>query len=71
MSSRCSFRCLDYNDLQSGRRPSHDLIEFVSMLSQEAKQRLQIALALAIVVAAVRAGYVLYERHEENVAAKK
>src|SRR6202011_2875702 len=41
------------------------------MLSQEAKQRLQLALALAIVVAAVRAGYVLYVRHEENVAAKK
>src|ERR1700736_1493934 len=41
------------------------------MLSQEAKQRLQLALALAIVVAAVPAGYVLYERHEENVAAKK
>ena len=41
------------------------------MLSQEAKQRLQLALALAIVVAAVRAGYVIYERHEENVAAKK
>src|SRR6202171_1844113 len=41
------------------------------MLSQEAKQRLQLALALAIVVAAVRAGYVLYERHQENVAAKK
>src|SRR3981081_1115002 len=58
-------------DLQSGRRPSHDLIEFVSMLSQEARQRLQLALALAIVVAAVRAGYVLYVRHEENVTAKK
>jgi hypothetical protein len=41
------------------------------MLSQEARQRLQLALALAIVVAAVRAGYVLYVRHEENVAAKK
>src|SRR6202011_2460653 len=41
------------------------------MLSQEAKQRLQLALALAIVVAAVRAGYVLYVRHEENLAAKK
>src|SRR5260370_42683798 len=41
------------------------------MLSQEAKQRLQLALALAIVVAAVRAGYVLYLRHEEDVAAKK
>src|SRR3981081_1421789 len=41
------------------------------MLSQEAKQRLQLALALAIVLAAVRAGDVLYERHEENVAAKK
>src|SRR5437879_12086710 len=71
MSSRRSFRCIDYKDLQSGRRASHDLIEFVSMLSQEAKQRLKLALALAIVVAAVRAGYVLYERHEENVAAKK
>src|ERR1700680_4537165 len=41
------------------------------MLSQEAKQRLQLALALGIVVAAGRGGYVLYVRHEENVAAKK
>ncbi len=41
------------------------------MMSQEAKQRLQIALALALAVAAVRAGYILYQRHEDYLAAQK
>jgi hypothetical protein len=41
------------------------------MMSEEAKQRIQIALALAVVVAGVRAGYLLYERHEDYVAAEK
>lgn len=40
-------------------------------MSPEAKQRIQIALALAIAVAAIRAGYYLYTQHEENVAAEK
>src|ERR1700681_1569345 len=41
------------------------------MMSEEAKQRIQIALALAVVVAGVRAGYILYQRHEDYVAAQK
>jgi len=41
------------------------------MISEEAKQRIQIALALAVVVVGVRAGYILYQRHEDNVAAEK
>ena len=41
------------------------------MMSEEAKKRIQIALALAVVVAGVRAGYILYERHEDNLAAQK
>lgn len=41
------------------------------MMSQEAKQRIQIALALALVVAGLRAGYILYQRHQEYVAAQK
>jgi hypothetical protein len=41
------------------------------MMSAEAKQRIQIALALAIVVGGLRAGYILYRRHEENLAAQK
>ncbi len=41
------------------------------MMSQEAKQRIQIALALAIVIAGLRAAYILYERHEDYVAAEK
>jgi len=41
------------------------------MMSEEAKKKIQIALALAIVVAGVRAGYILYERHEDYVAAQK
>src|ERR1700734_3813470 len=41
------------------------------MMSEEAKKRIQIALALAIVVAGVRAGYILYQRHEDYVAAQQ
>jgi hypothetical protein len=38
------------------------------MLSDDVKQKLQWALALAVVVAALRTGYILYDRHEANVA---
>jgi hypothetical protein len=41
------------------------------MMSEEAKKRIQIALALAVVVAGLRAGYILYQRHEDFVAAQK
>jgi hypothetical protein len=41
------------------------------MMSPEAKQRIQIALGLALVVAGVRAGYILYQRHEDFLAAQK
>src|SRR5579872_2400594 len=41
------------------------------MMSEEAKKRIEVALALAIVVAGLRAGYILYERHEDYVAAQK
>ncbi len=41
------------------------------MMSPEAKQRIQLALLLAMVVAGVRAGYILYQRHEDKVAADK
>ncbi|MGA2946508.1 MAG: hypothetical protein WBP65_10750 [Candidatus Sulfotelmatobacter sp.] len=41
------------------------------MMSEEAKKGIQIALALAIVVAGARAGYILYQRHEDYVAAQK
>ena len=41
------------------------------MISAEAKQKLQLALLLAMVVAGVRAGYILYQRHEDRVAAEK
>src|ERR1700693_2413778 len=41
------------------------------MISEEAKKKIQIALALAIVVAGARAGYILYVRHEDFLAAQK
>ncbi len=41
------------------------------MMSEQAKKRIQIALALAIVVAGARAGYILYQRHEDYVAGQK
>ena len=41
------------------------------MMSPEARQRIQFALLLALVVATLRAGYILYQRHEDKVAAEK
>ena len=41
------------------------------MMSPEAKQKIQLALLLAFVVASLRTGYILYERHEDKVAADK
>jgi hypothetical protein len=41
------------------------------MIGEEAKKKIQIALALAVVVAGVRAGYILYVRHQDFLAAQK
>lgn len=41
------------------------------MISPEARQKLQLALLLAMVVAGIRAGYILYQRHQDRVAAEK
>jgi hypothetical protein len=41
------------------------------MMSPEARERIQIALILAMVVAGLRTGYILYQRHEDNLAAQK
>jgi len=41
------------------------------MMSPEARHKIQLALLLAMVVAGVRAGWILYQRHEDKVAAQK
>jgi hypothetical protein len=41
------------------------------MMTEDAKKKIQIALALAVVIAAGREGYILYQRHEDYVAAQK
>lgn len=41
------------------------------MMSPEARQKLQLALLLAMVVAGLRSGWILYQRHEDKVAAQK
>jgi hypothetical protein len=40
-------------------------------MDEDAKKKIQIVLALAILIAAVRTGYILYERHEDTVQQKK
>jgi len=40
-------------------------------MSPEAKQRIQLALVVAMLVAAARGGYIFYQRHEDQVAAEK
>jgi hypothetical protein len=41
------------------------------MMSPEAKQRIQLALVAAMVIAGIRAGYILYQRHEDQLAADR
>jgi hypothetical protein len=41
------------------------------MMSEEAKKKIQIALALAVIVAGARAAYILYERRADFLAAQK
>ncbi|HTS34327.1 MAG TPA: hypothetical protein VMH04_01580 [Candidatus Solibacter sp.] len=41
------------------------------MMSPEAKQKIQLALILAMIVAAGRAAYIFYQRHEEKAEAEK
>src|SRR5579863_8825633 len=40
-------------------------------MTPEAKQRIQLALVVAMLVAGLRATYILYERHEDKVTAEK
>jgi hypothetical protein len=40
-------------------------------MSSELRQRIQIVLAAAVIIAALRAGYILYERRSENAAPAK
>jgi hypothetical protein len=40
-------------------------------MTPEAKQRIHLALALAIAVAGLRTGYILYQRHQDYVQAQK
>ena len=40
-------------------------------MSPETKQKIQLALALAIVVTGARAGYILYRRHEDYLAGER
>src|SRR5579862_3350365 len=40
-------------------------------MTPESKQRVQVVLAIAIAVAAIRTGYIFYQRHEMNAAAAK
>ncbi len=41
------------------------------MMSPEAKQRIQLALLAALVVASIRAGVIFYHRHEDRVAVEQ
>jgi hypothetical protein len=40
-------------------------------MTEDAKKKIQVALALGIVVAGARAGYIVYQRHEDYVTAEK
>jgi hypothetical protein len=41
------------------------------MLSPEAKQKIQLALLAAFVLATIRAGYIFYQRHEDRLATER
>ena len=40
-------------------------------MTSEAKQKIQLVLVIAIAVAAIRAGYVVYERHASELAGEQ
>jgi hypothetical protein len=40
-------------------------------ISEEARRSIQLALAVAIAIAALRTGYIFYQRHEDEVAAER
>lgn len=40
-------------------------------MTQDTKKKIQLALAVVIVISGARAGYILYQRHEDYVAAQK
>jgi hypothetical protein len=40
-------------------------------MSPETKQRIQLALLVAMIVAGIRAGYIFYQRHQDRIAAEK
>jgi hypothetical protein len=41
------------------------------MMTEQAKKRIQLALGLALIIVAGRAGYILYQRHEDYLAEQK
>src|SRR5579862_862767 len=41
------------------------------MMSEETKKKIQLALGLALLMVAGRVGYILYQRHEDYLAAEK
>jgi hypothetical protein len=41
------------------------------MISEDTKKKIQLGLGLVVLVVGVRAGYILYQRHEDNLAAQK
>jgi len=41
------------------------------MMSPETKQRIQLALVVMLILAAARAGYIFYQRHEDSVAVER
>jgi hypothetical protein len=41
------------------------------MLSPETKQKIQLALLAALVLATIRAGYIFYQRHEDRLSAER
>lgn len=40
-------------------------------MSPEARQKIQLALLVAMAIAAIRTGYIFYQRHEDRIAAEK
>jgi hypothetical protein len=40
-------------------------------MTEESKKKIQLALALVLVIAGARAGYIIYQRHEDYLAAQK
>src|SRR5690348_12047131 len=57
--------------VQRGWSASFHLITFLANMTAETRKRIQLALLAALALATLRAGYIFYQRHEDQLAVER